>query len=141
MFGGRDTKLLIEQCLDLDDVRVRIHSYQEREACNIVRKYAFNEIQELICDKTRSELYAIVNDQYQKAGRVVLMKKDLKEQHPMVSDYFGDEEISKMIEDILVVTTTNVSDADFGQRVTMFFSPIFGKERVKDVMEEYVAKA
>ena len=141
IFGGRNTKMLIEQCLDLDEVRVCIHSYQEREACKIVRKYARNEIQELICDKTRSELYAIVNDRYQKAGRVVLMKKDLKEQHPMVSDYFGDEEISKMIEDILVVTTTNVTDADFGQRVTMFFSPIFGKEHVKDVMGEYVAKA
>ena len=90
--GGDKSFKLINECLELPDVRNEIHLYREEEAererNNLERKRrrifesavnsAYERVAVVICEKTRSQLKEMLSDMYLKASHISVMTREVK---------------------------------------------------------------
>ena len=137
---------MIKDCLQMPDVINRVRNYEQkkaeekrRSALSAVFKSANGKVAELICDKTRAELEHCVSDEVTREGWVSILTRNVKEDLEYATTMLvSDEKIKDTVSDIFVITIKNVTNASFGQKVKMFFSPIFGFNYVKKVMKRYV---
>ena len=154
-FGGDKSFELINDCLELPDVRGEIHSYREaeteRQRNNLERKRrrafelavnsAYEQVAVVICDKKRSQLEKILSDVYLKAGHISVMTREAKGRLGVdLLQVLGQDEIEEVVTEIFTKTLENVTNASFGDKWYMFFSYFRSGDYVKELMRPFIHK-